>query len=591
VADGNARIEALTARLALLEQRTADEAASIRVELEELQGVRPVITPMPKIPAARPRPAREPVDLSWLTGPRGLALTGGIVTLLGIAFVFALAASRGWIGPAVRCSIGGGVSALLLVAAVLLRRRFGHIVSALAAAGAGIGGLYVTLYAASRGYHLLDAGFVWAGVVLAAGLAVTLALAWNSQLLATLGLVAVVLAPPTVQGKLTPLGLGASLVAAATALGIGQHRRWRLLGGLAYTLALLQSAGFVSDSGRHSFKTELGSFTVDWPHRGSAALLACLIFALALAGAAAYQRRSDRLDRFAAALASVSLLFALDSLWTLVQSEDGRGTALLAVATAYAVSGAALWAGPRLRSLAELLGAFALVTLALATATFLSNRGLLTAWTLEGLVLTAFAVRLGQRRYQAAGLAYFAAALVHLFVFETPLSHLFSERPNAAEHIGALLLVVAALAVVALLLHGRATVLPRLDLAAAATSGLLGLYAASLAVMEVAERLGGADLHARFQRGETLVSAFWALVALALLSAGLTRRTKELRDGGLALLGLALAKLFLFDLSQLSSLTRAGSFLAVGLALLAGGVLVQRLALRAKLPPTGAAHP
>ena len=151
--------------------------------------------------------------------------------------------------------------------------------------------------------------------------------------------------------------------------------------------------------------------------------------------------------------------------------------------------------------------------------------------------------------------------------------------------------MVAALAGVALLLRGRETVLPRLDLAAAATSGLLALYAASLAVMEAAERLGGADLHAKFQRGETLVSALWALVALALLSAGLMRRTKELRDGGLALLGLALAKLFLFDLSQLSSLARAASFLAVGLALLAGGVLVQRLALRAKLPPAGAAHP
>ncbi len=581
--DGNARIEALTARLALLERRTADEAASIRVELEELRGVQPVIRPMPPLPQARRmpplpqarrRPRREPVDLSWLTGPRGLALAGGIVTLLGIGFVFVLAASRGWIDPAVRCSIGGGVSALLVVAAVLLRRRFGHVVSALAAAGAGIGGLYVTLYAASRGYHLLGAEFVWAGVVLAAGLAVGLALAWSSELLATLGLVAVVVAPPVVQGKLTPLGLGATLVAATAALGIGQHRRWRLLGGLAYALALLQTAAFLGDS-----------------HRGSGALLACVIFALALAGAAAYQRRSDLPDRFATALAAISLPFALFSLWTLVRGTDGRGTALLALTTVYAVSGAVLWAGPRLRDLAELLGAFALVTLALGTATFLSNGGLLTAWTLEGVALTALAIRLGQRRYQAAGLAYLVAALVHLFIFETPLSHLFRERLDPAGHIAALLLLVAALAGVALLLRGGKTVLPRLDLAAAATSGLLALYAASLAVMEAAERLGGADLHAKFQRGETLVSALWALVALALLSTGLTRRTKELRDGGLALLGLALAKLFLFDLSQLSSLARAASFLAVGLALLAGGVLVQRLALRAKLPPAGTAHP
>ena len=54
-----------------------------------------------------------------------------------------------------------------------------------------------------------------------------------------------------------------------------------------------------------------------------------------------------------------------------------------------------------------------------------------------------------------------------------------------------------------------------------------------------------------------------------------------IRWGGLGLLGLALAKLFAFDLANLSSLARAGSFLAVGLALLAGGFLVQRLAREA----------
>ena len=79
------------------------------------------------------------------------------MTLLGIVFVFALAASRGWIGPAVRCTIGGGVSVSLVGASLIIRRRFGHVVAALAAAGAGIGGSYVTLYAASRGYHLLGA--------------------------------------------------------------------------------------------------------------------------------------------------------------------------------------------------------------------------------------------------------------------------------------------------------------------------------------------------------------------------------------------------------------------------------------------------
>jgi uncharacterized membrane protein len=75
-----------------------------------------------------------------------------------------------------------------------------------------------------------------------------------------------------------------------------------------------------------------------------------------------------------------------------------------------------------------------------------------------------------------------------------------------------------------------------------------------------------------------MVSALWALVALLVLTAGLVRGVREIRWAGLSLLALALAKLFLFDLSKLSSLTRASSFLAVGITLLAGGFLVQRLA-------------
>ena len=173
------RIATLTRRLALLEQRMADETATIRAELAALQGREP--RPATAEPRVAPRPARKSHDLSWLAGPTGLAIAGGAVTLLGIVFIFALAASRGWIGPAVRCTIGGGVSVLLVVAALIIRRRFGHVVAALAAAGAGIGGSYVTLYAASRGYHLLGHGAVWVAVVVAA-VAVWLALAWQTQL-------------------------------------------------------------------------------------------------------------------------------------------------------------------------------------------------------------------------------------------------------------------------------------------------------------------------------------------------------------------------------------------------------------------------
>jgi uncharacterized membrane protein len=46
---------------------------------------------------------------------------------------------------------------------------------------------------------------------------------------------------------------------------------------------------------------------------------------------------------------------------------------------------------------------------------------------------------------------------------------------------------------------------------------------------------------------------------------------------GLALFGVALAKLFLYDLSTLSSITRAFSFLAVGAVLLTAAFFSERL--------------
>ena len=76
------------------------------------------------------------------------------------------------------------------------------------------------------------------------------------------------------------------------------------------------------------------------------------------------------------------------------------------------------------------------------------------------------------------------------------------------------------------------------------------------------------------------------MLGLALLYVGLRSGTAALRIGGLALFGISLAKLFVYDLSRLSSITRALSFLAVGAVLLLGGFFYQRLGGR---PENGSA--
>jgi uncharacterized membrane protein len=74
-----------------------------------------------------------------------------------------------------------------------------------------------------------------------------------------------------------------------------------------------------------------------------------------------------------------------------------------------------------------------------------------------------------------------------------------------------------------------------------------------------------------------LLSAFWAIAGLAGIVVGLVRGLRPLRLGGLVLLLIAAAKVFAYDLSELESIYRALSFIALGLLLLGGAFAYQRL--------------
>ena len=69
----------------------------------------------------------------------------------------------------------------------------------------------------------------------------------------------------------------------------------------------------------------------------------------------------------------------------------------------------------------------------------------------------------------------------------------------------------------------------------------------------------------------------WGVGAFALYVLGVARERRDVRVIGLSLFALALAKLFLYDLSSLSSITRAFSFLGVGAMLLVAGFFAERL--------------
>jgi uncharacterized membrane protein len=83
------------------------------------------------------------------------------------------------------------------------------------------------------------------------------------------------------------------------------------------------------------------------------------------------------------------------------------------------------------------------------------------------------------------------------------------------------------------------------------------------------------------QHGQMVLSVFWALVGVGTMVVGLRRDLGVVRTAGLALLGVAVGKVFLFDLATLTSLYRVVSLVGLGLLLLGGALTWQRLRPRA----------
>jgi uncharacterized membrane protein len=79
----------------------------------------------------------------------------------------------------------------------------------------------------------------------------------------------------------------------------------------------------------------------------------------------------------------------------------------------------------------------------------------------------------------------------------------------------------------------------------------------------------------------------WALFALGLLSAGIWREQRNVRYAAIALLSVALLKLFFHDLAQLQALYRIGALFAVAvIAILASFAYQRFLPANEKSPPT-----
>ena len=182
------------------------------------------------------------------------------------------------------------------------------------------------------------------------------------------------------------------------------------------------------------------------------------------------------------------------------------------------------------------------------------------------------------RFYQVVGLLHLAAAAVtYLFVLLLAENPLWSSGNIGSTPLFNLLLLSYGLPTLIMLALWRQ--LPaQYGRFAALAAGLNAFWFISLEIRQIWQGDAGMSLSNYTPDGELYTySVVWMLLAAGALTLGRWLSSRDIYRGGMVLLLVVVAKLFLIDMAGLTGLWRVASFMGLGLALLALAWLHQRL--------------
>lgn len=239
----------------------------------------------------------------------------------------------------------------------------------------------------------------------------------------------------------------------------------------------------------------------------------------------------------------------------------------------------------------DLLALFAAVALgfvALAIPLQLERQWITVAWALEGLAVWWLLLRLPHAGLRWFGALLFAAVGARLLLNWDNLPR-YEERGLPILNwllytygVPALCCLLGAAALRRADARHPAAATPTFFAPAAGFLGLLLVFA--LINLEIVDFYStGRYLALDWQRGaarDLTMSMAWGLYAVVLLIVGVWRGARSLRLIGLGFLLLTVAKVFLFDLAQLTGVYRILSFLGLGVALVLVSLLYQRFVVQ-----------
>ena len=499
----------------------------------------------------------------------------GIIALFaGVAWFFKFAVDNGWLGPLTRIVLGLVVgSAIVLWSESFRRRNYAGFSYTLKAVGTGV--LYLTLWAAFSLYHFIPASVAFVGMMLVTLLNASLALAEDGELLGFYALLG---------GFSTPLLLSTGLdheiflfsyllllnVAVFVLIAI---KNWTPLLIAAYPATVFYAIAWYVE---HYDKSKRGI-----------TLFFAVLFWISFASAPPLLYRWRHADDDArhgswlhvvlpvahAVIAFAFFCALLDS--DLAPSTEAQGWGALVFGAVYLV----LMLLARRDSAHEL--AFSLsAVLSVAFFTlfiplYFSGRTIIYGWLVEGLILVLL-LRLSQSEYAPALAAVpLLLAGCDLLVYDS-FHNIQMQTVLANARFPCFVAAVAVLTVSELAVRDKST-WSKFRVGAILTVNLLALVAVSR------------EIETYWEASPTLFaerfsySVWFMLYGAALLVVGFWRTSAFLRWQALVLLAFTIAKVFLYDMANLSQGYRVLSLLGLGAILLGVSFAYQRDWLQLRL--------
>lgn len=532
--------------------------------------------------APPPPPPPNPIsriEFERVFGGRVLAWIGGLATLLGVIFLMRSAVDSSWFTEEVRVLMAAFGSLLLLGIGLWLHERKGRLEVARIAVAIAIPGLYATTVVAAQTYDLISPVLGLEAAALIGVLGVFIAVRWSSMLVGSVGMLGALAAPILVGTTHEGGSIAFVAMALAASVGVLLWQRWNWLALGAFAVSAPQLIAWIYDSGFISFEGD------NQPTEPVLLVLAVLVgfWALYAAAAFGYELRSRGDEQLP--VSSWLLLLSSSALIVLAGGIviGGDSVALDAWLFGFAIvhlllGGAAIRFGVH-REIGSLLigGGIGIGSFGLANA--FSGPSLVAAWSAMSAALAFLATRVDRtsvpslsdaERLQILSLGFLGLAIAHMLVVEAPPTAI----AEGVTDLGSALVAIAccAGAAVACWFWGR-EVEPQI----ATVVGFVGaagfVYLGSVAIIDVIGDTAGGEAR---QIGQSWLSAFWTATGLAAVVWGMVRHSPKARLGGLALLMVAITKVWTYDLSELEELARALSFVALGLLLLAGAFAYQR---------------